>query len=333
MSGMTISTSDYTNADGNEYIIAKTTAIGMTNDFNYYPYNATEYNNLSGSGYTSNFIFLEKGVLYSLTTNIDIEKNPSVPARVEFYFTSSLPGISEEPKYNPKFGLLIGKIDVSDKVGAKHFDNVQEFLFTPMYDYYGTLVIVPYQCNVTIANLSLVNYGDYGFSPGGTVIQVPFPVNSANESWTLKSELYDNNSTLIFTTTPIVQAFDPYGASLFGTSIVASTGTGSTGGFPSVVPELAVIDNFYLPGLQLFNPPGHFVSWNPSGGALGYTDLTNVSLLPTNSGSVSMDYINVELNGGTQWGRALAVRYSGSATTIYGRRIYVDPTGIKFTYL
>jgi len=56
-------------------------------------------------------------------------------------------------------------------------------------------------------------------------------------------------------------------------------------------------------------------------------------LLPTNTGSSTLDYINVEMDGGTTWARALAVRYSGSASTVYGRRIYVDATGSKFTYL
>ncbi len=334
MSGMTITTvPDYTSADGNSYVIAKVTAINSNNDSKYYPFDQTSYLNVQGAGYTSNFIFLEQGVLYSLSVNAVVNKNPSVPASVAFYLTSSVPSISNEPNFTPRYGLLLGEIDISDAVGTKTFGEAQEFLFTPMNDYYGTLVIVPFQCNVTLANLSLQNYGDYGFSPGGTVIQVPFPVNSANESWTLKAELYDNNSNLVFTTTPVVQTFDPYGLSLFGSSILASTGTGSAGGFPTTVPQLTIVNNLYTPGLQLFDPPGHFVSWQQNGGALGYTHLTNIKLLPTNTGSSTLDYINVEMDGGATWARALAVRYSGSASTVYGRRIYVDATGSKFTYL
>jgi hypothetical protein len=334
MSGMTItSVPDYTAANGTNYVIAKVTAMNTTNDSNYYPYDSVEYGNVTGTGYTSNFICVQKGVLYSLTTNVVVNKNPSVPAKVAFYLTSSLPVISNEPNYNPNYGLLIGELRIPDNVGTKTFGKPQEFLFNPQHDYYGTLIIVPYQCNVTLANLSLVNYGDYGFSPGGAVIQVPFPLNCANESWTFKSELYDNNSNLVFTTSPIVQAFDPDGESLFGTSIIESTGTGSGIEFPTTIPQLTITSNLNVPGLRLLNPPLNFVAWNQSGGTLGYTDVSNISLIPTNTGSVSLDYINVELNGGSSYGRALAVRYSGNTSTVYGRRIYIDPSGNKTTYM
>ena len=88
-----------------------------------------------------------------------------------------------------------------------------------MNDYYGTLVIVPYQCNVTLANVSLKNYGDYGFSPGGTTVMVPFPVDVANESFTIRADLYDNNANLVYSLSPVIQNFDPTGASLYGTSV------------------------------------------------------------------------------------------------------------------
>ena len=334
LSAMTIiANPNYTAADGKSYVIAKVSAIDVNNDDNYYPYDETAFSDFLGTGYTSNFIFLQGGVLYSLSSNITINKNPSTPAKVSFYITSSLPGISDEPNFDPNYGLKIGEISVTDPIASKVFSGVQQMYFTPMHDYYGTLVIVPYQCNVTLIDLSLVNYGDYGFSPGGAMVQMPFPINVANEAFTLKAELYDNNSNMVYSVTPVVQTFDPSGASLYGTSIIATNGSGSSPSFPTDANNFTVHNNLFLPGIPAANPQMRFLALQYPQKQVGYTSVSNISLIPTNTNDASsVDYINIEVNGNTV-GRSLALKYSGSTPSVFGRRVYIDPTGSKMTYL
>ena len=334
LSAMTIATyPDYSAADGNSYVITKASALDVINDSYYYPYDETSFRDFSGTGYTSNFIFLAGGVLYALSSNITINKNPSIPAKVSFYITSSFPNITEEPNFDPKYGLKIGEINVTDPIASKVFSDVQRMYFTPRNDYYGTLVIVPYQCNITLTNLSMVNYGDYGFSPGGAEVQIPFPVNVANESFTLKAELYDNNANLVFSTPTIVQTFDPTGASLYGTSVIATNGSGSSTSFPTDANNFTVHNNLYLPGIPSANPPMRFLALQYPQDQVGYTSVSNISLIPTNTNDASsVDYINIEVNGNTV-GRSLALKYSGSTPSVFGRRVFVDPTGRKTTYL
>jgi hypothetical protein len=319
LSAMTIKTTpDYTAANGIAYVIAKTSAIDVHNDDNYYPYDETSFNNFSGNGYTSNFIFLAEQVLYMLSSNIIINKNPTVPAKVSFYITSSSPGISGEPNFDPRYGLKIGEISVAYSIASKVFSDVQKMYFTPMHDYYGTLVIVPYQCDVTLTNLSMVNYGDYGFSPQGAMVQVPFPINVANESFTIKADLYDNNSNLVFSIPPTVQTFDPSGTSLYGSSVMATNGSGSNSSFTNI---------------PLISPPMRFLAYQLPQKQVGYTSVSNISLIPTNTNDASsVDYINIEVNGNTI-GRSLALKYSGSNPNVFGRRVYVDTNGNKTTYL
>lgn len=334
LSAMTITAiPDITAADGNSYVIAKVSALDVRNDNNYYPYEVTSHRDFLGTGYTSNFIFLAEGVLYLLSSNITINKDPNIPSKVSFYITSSLPGISDEPNFDPVYGLKIGEISVTDAIRTKVFSDVQKMFFTPMNDYYGTLVIVPYQCNVTLTNLSFVNYGDYGFSPGGAGVQVPFPINVANESFTIKAELYDNSSNLIYTIPPSVQTFDPTGASLYGTSVIATNGSSSSPSSPTDALDFTVHNNLYLPGIPSVSPPMRFLAYQSSQKQVGYTPVSNISLIPTNTNDASsVDYINIEVNGNAV-GRSLAVKYSGSTPNVFGRRVYVNSSGIKTTYL
>jgi len=268
-----------------------------------------------------------------LSSNIIINKNPTVPAKVSFYITSSSSGISEEPNFDPIYGLKIGEIDVTDSISTKIFSDVQKMYFTPKNDYYGTLVIVPYQCNVTFTNLSLVNYGDYGFSPGGANVIFPFSINTANESFTIKADLYDNNANLVYSIPPVAQTFDPTGASLYGTSIIATNGTGSSLSFPTDANNFTVHNSLYLPGTTAAIPPMRFLAMQYPQTKVGYTSVSNITLIPTTGNDAnSVDYINIEMNG-TTVGRSLALRYSGSSPNVFGRRIFVDPTGSKTTYL
>jgi hypothetical protein len=328
-------TSDYSAADGNSYVIVKAFSINLINDAIYYPYDELEYDQFTGRGYVSNFIFLPKSVWHLLSANVIVQKNSSDTAKVSFYLTSSSPGIAKETSYSPQYGLKIGEIEVTDNVPTRIFPDVIKMYFKPMDDYYGTLVVVPYKCNVTLANVSMKNYGDYGYSPEALTVLLPFPVNIANESFTLKSELLDQNSNLVYTTAPVVQTFDASGASLFGSTILGSVG--STGGIPSTLPALTVQSNLFLPGISNcpttkrllgFNVPTHYPPLTGEG-AVCYTNIIDLNLVPTNTlGTVTTnDYIEVDM-ATPETGKSLIIQYSGAGT---GKRIRVNAAGTKTT--
>ena len=333
----------YEAADGNSYVIVKAGAVGVQNDEIYYPYDSESFDQFSGTGYTSNFIFLARNTLYALQANMIVNKNRTDTAKVMFFLTSSISSIQTEKDYIPEYGLKLGEVIVTDKVTSRIWDinDPRRMFFTPSNDYYGTLVVVPVNCEVLLSNVSMKNYGDSGYSPDTAVVQIPFPINVANEKWTLKSELFDANYNLVYTLEPVVAAFDPSGASLWGNSIV---GTGGASGGTGNLTNLTVINNLYLPGISAMNPIHRFLVYNNpthtpplSGeGAVAYSPLTDISLVPTNNDGVvtSRDYINVNTyEGSTAYGgRAIAVRYSGSAPGPYGRRVYVETNGTKHTF-
>lgn len=338
---ITTDTPDYSSANGINYVIAKSSPDATVDNFDYYPYDESQYNSFTSQSYISNFIFLPKNVLHMLSANIIVRKNKEATAKIEFFFTSS-EAISKESNYHTLHGLKMGELVVSEPVTTRFFSGTQQFFFTPRNDYHGTIVIVPHSCNVSIANLSLKNYGDYGFSPGSAIVQVPFPVNVGNESFTLKAELFDNNYNLVYSAAPIVRIFDPTGASLFGSNIIGSSGTGG-GSIPSTVPTLTVSGQLYMPAMGQCNVPKRFMGYNipqhspplSGEGSVCYTQVSDLSLLPTNTNVTTKDYISVttEEGSGTHVGRAIALRYSGSTPNVFGRRVYVDPLGNKTTYL
>src|ERR1035437_9526389 len=90
----------------------------------------------------------------------------------------------------------------------------QIFFYTPKNDSYGTLVIVPYTCEVYLKNISFRVYGDDGFSPDLFITRIPWSVNIANETYQIKAELFDINHNLIYSNLNIIQNFDPSGSSL-----------------------------------------------------------------------------------------------------------------------
>ena len=339
MSSMTIAVNpDYSSANGNSYVIAKTSAIELINDAIYYPFDLLGYEQFNGPGYASNFIFLAKNVLHILSSNVVVNKDKLTTAKISFYFTSSSPDISDEPNYIPQYGLKIGEIIVSDQVPTRTFSNVQQLFFTPLNDYYGTLVIVPYLCEVTIANLSIQNYGDHGFSPGAIEVQLPFPINVANESYTFKAELFDSNANLVYTIpptngTPVTQVFDPSGASLFGSNVLGSAG--GSGGVPSTLPALTIQGGLYLPGIGQCPSPKRLLGFNlpthhpplVGEGSVCYTDVIELGLTASSPSLPTLDYLSLSTTMGQ--GKSVAVRYDTGG----GRRIYVDPNGVKYTYL
>jgi hypothetical protein len=318
---------DLSGSDGNQYVILKTIAPNIVNDATYYPFSELSHKYLSGSSYSSNLLHLRRNTLYVLSLDAKMQKSPfSKDAKVSFYFTSSTPEIIGEPSYTQHYGLKIGELSSATLEPVKNFEN-QLFFFTPKEDYHGTLVIVPYNANVVMTGLSLKIYGDYAFSPDTFVYRLPFSVHMANEGYQFKAELYDNNAVLVYSDLLASQTFDSSG----GSGII------DTGGTPTyVVNDFTIGGNLILPGVAN-GPTNRILGINTATGIVAKTNVSDVSLIPTNNlGTVtSKDYVHIGTVEGsnTYFGRSILLRYSGSTPNVYGRRVYVDPSGVKTTYL
>lgn len=325
---------NYRAVNGSSYVIAKMDASsGSRNDAIYYPYNQAAFNELSGSHYYSNFVDLKSGSLYVLSMNLMVEKDVfETAAKVEFYFTSSIPDIKKEKYYIPPYGWKLGEITVPDKTDTKIFASKQYIYFTPYFDYYGTLVIVPYFCSPTFSELSMGVYGDYGFSPDSAATKIPFKVNVANEPWQIKSELFDINSTLVFSNLQTVETFDVNGESLF---VFIGNNPANPAYTSFVSGSLTISKSLFVPNLPGCPQGKRLVGWmapthyppQPGDGAMCYTDILGATILPSYNTSTK-DYVSITTTGGE--GRSIAVHYSGSLSQ--GRRVYVDSSGVKHTY-
>lgn len=327
--------------DGNSYVIAKLQTIGTTTDSTYYPYDPIAYNYLSGSSYTSNFISLKKDCLYELSFNILVEKEISEKSsKVEFYFTSSNSEIAMETTYNTKFGLNIATIAVAESVKLKMFKNKQKLYFTPKNDYFGTLIIVPSKCNFTISDLSIKSYGDYGFSPKSISVRIPFPVNTANEAYSFKSELFDVNSKLVYSDLQTVQTFDTNGESLFAPpSNVDPSKVEFISGSVTISQSLYLPNNKFCPSEDISDNV-RLVAWHvplnappeKSDGEICYTniDKLNISNIADGTSTVG-DYISIgTINSNVESvASALSVKYDGQSL---GRKIVIQSNGTKITY-
>lgn len=326
---------DYSQIDGTDYVIIKTDSIGIENDNQYYAYDETEFNRLSGNSYNSNFISLKKDTLYSLSVNSILEKDKLDPnAKVTFYFKSSIESIQLESDYIPEYGLKIGEISTKDLVSKKYFSDINQFYFTPSDDYYGTIIIVPYRCNVTLSNLSLKVYGDYGFSPDVLVINIPFPINIKNEAFEIKSELFDINSNLIYSNLNTVKTFDIDGESLVGSTSLLDNfdkyiifeGTTNNNRTVSLSNNVTVNGSLNLPHLEPCDgSPHRFIAWefpsDESGkGQLCYTPVSNLYIQDTDY--IVLTTVSQSIETTVQ---ALAIRYNGDLNQ--GRRIYILENG------
>ena len=320
--------------NGADYIICKMAAYsGSYNDHVYYPYDENEYNELSGSAYSSNFINLKSGSLYVLSTDLMAEKLKSdLSARVEFYFTSSIESIKREKYYVLPFGWKLGEVSIPDRTELKIFSEKQYIYFTPMDDYYGTLVIVPYRCNPIFSDLNIGIYGDYGFSPDSFSTRVPFKLNVANEPWQIKSELFDINSTLIYSNLQTVQSFDEHGASLF---VFMGQGTYNPEHNSFVSGSLTVSQSFFLPNipgcfgekrLLGWNAPQHFPPEDGEG-EICYTNIIDVGVASAENSNTN-DYLSITTTTSGE-NKAIAVKYGSGQ----GRRIFVETNGTKHTYV
>lgn len=338
INAMKIYGNSYTDMDGTQYVIAKADSAQTINDAIYHPYNADAFSNISGSSYNSNFINLKGNSLYALSTNIIMEKEKlNRDAKVTFYFMSSTPSISIDKDFVSSYGLKIGEISLQEDISSKFFNEKQILYFTPADDYYGTIIIVPYQCNISISELSLKVYGDYGFSPDTVSTKVSFPLNLAGESFQLKSELYDINSVLIYSDLKTIQSFDPNGESLFafvGNSTIDPTRINFTSG------SLTVSQSLFLPNIKgcpsvgtrllSYHYPTHFPPDTKHGD--GEVCFTNIIDLNRNG----LEYMTLSTTDGitNTSVKSIAVKYTGSAAPggSFGRRISIDINGIKTEY-
>ena len=337
-----ITTPQYSQMDGTKYAIAKADSINSVNDYVYYPYDSESFNRMTGSAYNSNFISLKAGSLYVLSTNVVMEKLFSThDAKIDFFFTSSSPRLQIEKDYLSSYGLKLGTVSTNENATVKVFADKQMLYFTPNSDYYGTLVIVPYHCNVTLSEMSLKVYGDYGFSPDVLFTKIPFKINIANESFQLKAELYDINSTLVYSDLSTIQTFDANGESLY-----ANSGLSDPTLLTFVSGSLTISQSLYIPNIGSCPSVGtRLLGWRfptsfppdpaTGDGAVCYTNVSEIS-------NINGNYVNVTTTAGTvattKTARAIAVKYTGSAvvdgtfTGPFGRRISIDPSGIKTVY-
>jgi hypothetical protein len=202
------------NLNGNDYIIVKNDSINSDRNSIYTPFDQVQFNQTSGSSYDSNFIELKANVQYILQMDSVIIKDPTVTdARLEFYFTSSVPPAKNDPNFNNKHGIKLATLN-ADVVGNLNNFYEQIFFYTPTDDLFGTLVIVPYKCQSYLKNISFRVYGDDGFSPDLFITRIPWSIGVANETYQIKAELFDVNHNLIFSDLHAVQNFDSSGSSL-----------------------------------------------------------------------------------------------------------------------
>jgi hypothetical protein len=210
-----LSSSVYNSLDGTSYMMAKNDSVpNISRNAMYVPYNEAEFLASSGSGYDSNFISLKANVQYILEINAELLKDKYVTdALMEFYFTSSLADAHKETTFTDRHGILLGTIEANQNGTNKVIDK-QIFFFTPTNDLYGTLVIVPYRCQAYLKNISFRVYGDDGFSPDVFSTRIPWGVSVANESFEIKSELFDINHNLVYSDLRALKSFDASGSSL-----------------------------------------------------------------------------------------------------------------------
>jgi hypothetical protein len=330
--------------DGTTYVIFKTGADGVTNNDVYYPYDSGSFNDLTGSAYASNFVNLKANALYVLSMNVLLEKPKlAKDSKITFYFTSSIDAITREKDYISPFGLKIGEIATKEETALKTFSDKQYLFFTPSEDYYGTIVAVPHNCNVTLSDLSLKVYGDYGFSPDILFSKIPFRVNVGNEGFILKAELFDVNSTLVYSDLQTIQSFDTQGESLF--VYIPNSNLDPTK-VQYISGSLTISQSLFLPNipscpssntrLLAWNVPSHTPP-RSSEGQVCYTNVSQLKISTVGDGtSIAGDYLKlgtVAFSGSTlveSIATALSIKYDGANNR--GRKIIINNSGSKTSY-
>lgn len=209
-----LTSSNFKNLVGNDFFMVKNDSVTSNRNAVYIAFDNNEFLATSGSSYDSNFMEFKKNVQYLIEISAVIEKDTNeIDAKLEFYLTSSIPESSQDPQFTSKYGIKLATLK-SFGLGTKNNFEKQIFFFTPKNDLFGTMVIVPYVCQSFIKNISFRVYGDDGFSPDLFISRIPWPISVANETFEIKSELYDINHSLIYSDLRVLQNFDPSGSSL-----------------------------------------------------------------------------------------------------------------------
>ena len=221
--------------------------------------------------------------------------------------------------------MKLGEISIPDKVSTKYFDEKQVKFFTPQDDYYGTLVIVPYKCNVTLFDISLKVYGDKGFSPDVLFIKIPFDINVKNEAFEIRAELFDINANLVYSDLKTTETFDELGESLYKKAADVSDSITVI-----QIQDITLKGETFLPDLQNCpDVPKRFVGWqipiDEIDGTEGRLCYTNVSQLYIEES----DYIILSSfdSGIEETAKSIAVKYD--LLNGLGRKVFVDEAGTK----
>lgn len=214
---------------GSDYLMVKNDSVASNRNATYVPFDKDQFLASSGSSYDSNFMELKANVQYILQVSAVIEKDDGQEdAKIEFYFTSSLPAATKDPAFTSTHGIKLATLTADKKGINKNFDN-EVFVYIPTNDLFGTLVIVPYKCQAYLKYISLRVYGDDGFSPDLFETRIPWSITVANESFEIRAELFDINHNLVYQDLRVLQNFDPSGSSLIpfipggGGSIIPGT--------------------------------------------------------------------------------------------------------------
>lgn len=213
----------------NDYVIVKVNTSNINRNASYVPYNQNENLNQSGSAYDSNFIKLLKDNEYVISFNLNIQNKPETGiAYFNVYLTGSYENNRKEPEFSDRFGAKLVDFYVDEWITSKNYPNKLEFKYTPKNDIYGTLVLNAYgMTSLLINELSIKLNNTNGFAPSSYVTKLFFPVNQPNELYDIKAELYDKNSTVVYSNLRSITSFDPNGSSsasplVSGQSITAS---------------------------------------------------------------------------------------------------------------
>lgn len=206
------------------YVLVKlNTDVANYRNASYIPFNQNEYLNQSGSSYDTNFLKFNQNTDYVLSFNCNLlSKDADQIASLDFYLTGSYVNNNKQSGYSADYGIKLASIEINDNSTSKNFYNTFQFKFTPLNDIYGTLIIVPKGFKSLVLNNISIKYDrTNGFSPSSYSVRIPFNVNQAKELYDIKSELYDNNSNLVYSNLRTIQTFDPNGESSPSTSTSA----------------------------------------------------------------------------------------------------------------
>ncbi len=241
--------STVTPPSGTDYFIVKNDSVPINRDAVYVPFDMDEYLEESGSSYDSNFMAFKSNVQYTINISSVIQKvQTEMGAKLSLYITSSYPGASKEHNYTPNYGVKIAEIVANQSGSTVDFTDSYAF-YTPQNDFYGTLVVVPTLCSTYIKGIAISVYGDSGFSPDIYSTKIPWPISVANETYQIRSELFDINSNLIYSNLNAFQSFDPSGSTLIP-FIPSGGGSGSyTSGSLFISGSLYVSQSIYTPNI------------------------------------------------------------------------------------